>query len=245
MFQKNKLLSMILLVVVFAASGAFAQTSIYLYNEKVSDDVDIGAYLQDGEVVVLDWDGLDSGPYIVAAPAPDPYPHVHVWEKGVEQLGPSDNEMNGIRFVNHGTHFVKNRQAVIVWMIEIPSASERFGSEFSEDLTLSLWIDWNNDGVWNPSEKMVHEHVNLHDYMPTGDETVKVLYMTKFQVPAVEEMLVNSKAGDADRDVINLWARGIVSYDDPDVSPDGEQIFGEVEDYRLRYMMTPRGKKEL
>ncbi len=43
---------------------------------------------------------------------------------------------------------------------------------------------------------------------------------------------------------MNLWVRGIVSYDDPDVSPDGEQIFGEVEDYRVAYMKTPRNMKE-
>jgi hypothetical protein len=44
--------------------------------------------------------------------------------------------------------------------------------------------------------------------------------------------------------MVNLWVRGIVSYDDPDVSPDGEQIFGEVEDYRVAYMQTPRNMKD-
>jgi hypothetical protein len=115
----------------------------------------------------------------------------------------------------------------------------------AEDLTLSLWIDWNGDEEWSKSEKMVHEQLNLHEFMPTSEETIRVLYMTKFRVPAVEDMLISEKNANADRDVINLWARGIVSYDDPDVSPDGEQIFGEVEDYRLRYMMTPRGREKL
>jgi len=245
MLEKNRLLSMFLLVLVFSASSVLAQTDVFLYNESVVDDVDIGAYLENGEVVMLDWDGLDSKQYIHAGPAPDPYPQVHVWEYDIERLGGSSHEIDGIRFVNHGTHFVKNRQAVVVWTIEIPNASERFESEMAEDLTLSLWVDWNGDEMWSKDEKVVHEHLNLHDLMPTGEETVRVHYMTKFRVPSVEDMLTGTTKGDNERGVISIWARGIVSYDDPDVSPDGEQIFGEVEDYRLRYMMTPRGAKEL
>jgi hypothetical protein len=245
MFEKNKFLLTLILVGVFAASAVSAETDIYLYNESVANDVDIGAFLENGEVLVLDWDGLDSKPFIFTGPAPDPYPHVHVWEKDVERLGTSSETIDGIRFVNHGTHFVKNRQAVVVWTIEIPLASERFASEFGEDMTLSLWVDWNGDQMWSKDEKVVHEHLNMHGYMPTEEDVMRVTYMTKFRVPAVEDLIVGTKKGDNDRDVINLWARGIVSYDDPDVSPDGEQIFGEVEDYRLRYMKTPRGKKEI
>lgn len=244
MLEKNRLLSMFLLVLVFSASTVLAQTDVYLYNENVVDDVDIGAFLENGDVFVLDWTGLDSKQYIHAGSAPDPYPHVHVWEYDIERLGTSSETTNGIRFVNHGTHFVRNRQAVVVWTVEIPNASDRFDSEFTENLTLSMWVDWDGDETWSKDEKVVHEHLNLHDVMPTTEGMIRVQYMTKFRVPAVEDMLVNSKKGDNDRNVINLWARGIVSYDDPDVSPDGEQIFGEVEDYRLRYMMTPRGPKE-
>ena len=36
-----------------------------------------------------------------------------------------------------------------------------------------------------------------------------------------------------------------MAYDDPDVSPDGEQIFGEVEDYRVTYMMQNKKPKEM
>jgi hypothetical protein len=42
---------------------------------------------------------------------------------------------------------------------------------------------------------------------------------------------------------MKLWARGVLSYDDPDVSPDVEQLFGEAEDYQVSYFET-RGMKE-
>jgi hypothetical protein len=78
--------------------------------------------------------------------------------------------------------------------------------------------------------------------MPTEEGTVRIYYLTKFRVPDVDDLLNASKKGDSTRDVIKLWVRGVLSYDDPDVSPDGEQLFGDVEDYRVRYMKTPRKK---
>ena len=46
------------------------------------------------------------------------------------------------------------------------------------------------------------------------------------------------------KDLRNLWIRGALSFDDPDVSPDGHQLFGEVEDYQITYMVTGNKIKE-
>ncbi|UCG52059.1 MAG: hypothetical protein JSW58_00450 [Candidatus Latescibacterota bacterium] len=246
MCEKNRLLLVFLLVLVFSASAVYAQMDIYLYNEEVANDIDIEAFLEDGEVVLVDGgSGEGSMKYVETGPAPPPYPQVQVWEKDIERLGPTSNQVDGLRFINHGTHWVKNRQALVLWTIEIPQALERFDTEFGEDLTLSLWVDWNRDEMWNKNEKMIHAHVNLHEFFASSEETIRVHYLTGFQIPDIDAMVLAEKQGDSLRDVVNLWVRGIVSYDDPDVSPDGEQIFGEVEDYRVKYMMTPRGKKEL
>jgi len=37
-------------------------------------------------------------------------------------------------------------------------------------------------------------------------------------------------------EIKKLWVRGTLACDDPDVSPDGEQLFGEVEDYLVSYL---------
>jgi len=253
MSQSNKFLLASLLVLVFAASPAFAQLDVYLYNENVVGDVNIGAFLENGEVDVLDGTGNARGSmkYVYAAPAPAPYPQVQLWEKDIERLGRTSFRVDGIRFVNHGTHWVKNKKALVLWEIEIPNAASRLPSEFEQDLTLSLWVDWNGDKMWSKSEAMIREHINIHSYFPTTEGIVHVYYLTSFHVPKVDDIVVDSKAGKEDppgqekqdKGIVYLWTRGIVSYDDPDVSPDGEQIFGEVEDYRVVYMKTPRNMK--
>ena len=34
---------------------------------------------------------------------------------------------------------------------------------------------------------------------------------------------------------VKVWARGVLSYDDPDASPDGECLCGESEDFQINY----------
>ena len=240
MSESNRFLLVFLLVFVLSASAAFSQTDVYLYNEEVAGDVDIGVFLDSGEVVMLNGNVQGSMKYVGTGPAPAPYPQVHVWETDIERLGSTSYEIDGLRFINHGTHWVKNRQALVLWTIEIPQAAGRFANEFEQDLTVSFWVDWNRDEMWKVNEKVIHDHINLHEYFPSGDETVSVHYLTSFRVPDVDELIHAVKKLDETRDVYPLWARGIVSYDDPDVSPDGEQIFGEVEDYLVKYMKTPR-----
>jgi hypothetical protein len=81
--------------------------------------------------------------------------------------------------------------------------------------------------------------------LPTDDETLCFYYLTGFRVPDIFEM-GSSKVWwkDWGDDVKKLWVRGTVAYDDPDVSPDGNQLFGEAEDYRVGYMLTGKQKKE-
>ncbi len=254
MSQSNKFLLAFLLVLLVGASTAFAQLDVYLYNENVVGDVNIGVYLESGDVNVLDATnaGRASAKYVHAAPAPAPYPQVQLWEKDIERLGAKSFKIDGIRFVNHGTHWVKNKKALVLWEIEIPNASSRLATEFTQDLTLSLWVDWNGDKVWSKGEVMIREHINLHSYFPTTQGVVRVYYLTSFRVPNVDAFAADAKGGiqgppndnGQDKGIVNLWTRGIVSYDDPDVSPDGDQIFGEVEDYRVVYMKTPRNMRD-
>ena len=253
MSQSNKFLLTALLVLIVGASTAFAQLDVYLYNENVVGDVNIGAFLENGDVNMMDGTGKGAGSmkYVYAAPAPAPYPQVLLWEKDIERLGRTSFRMDGIRFVNHGTHWVKNKKALVLWEIEIPNASSRLASEFVKDLTLSLWVDWNGDKAWSKNEVMIREHINLQSYFPTTEGIVHVYYLTSFRVPDVDGIAADVKGGNPDppghdkkdKGIVQLWTRGIVSYDDPDVSPDGEQIFGEVEDYRVVYMKTPRNMK--
>ena len=248
MSQSNRWFAL-LLVLLLPASVVIAQTEdVYLYNENVVGDVNIGAYVENGDVEMMDGKtGQGAMKYVFKGPAPAPYPQVLVWEKDIEQLGRSSFEVNGLRFINHGTHWVKNKKALVLWEIQIPNASSRLASEFAQDLTLSFWVDWNQDQMWSKNEKMIQDHINLSGRFPTTEGTLRVYYLTSFRVPDVDAM-TSAKTPDGppgqDKGIVNLWVRGIVSYDDPDVSPDGEQIFGEVEDYRVAYMQTPRNMKE-
>jgi len=250
MSQSNRWFAL-LLVLLLPASIAFAQTEeVYLYNENVVGDVNIGAYVESGDVEMMDGSkGQGAMKYVYKGPAPAPYPQVLVWEKNIEQLGRTSFEVNGLRFINHGTHWVKNKKALVMWEIQIPNASQRLAAEFAQDLTLSMWVDWNQDQMWNKGELMIQDHINLGDRFPTSEGTLHVYYLTSFRVPDVDAM-TSAKKPDTpdqpgnDKGMVYLWVRGIVSYDDPDVSPDGEQIFGEVEDYRVAYMQTPRNMKE-
>lgn len=235
-----KCLSAFLLIVILSAGIAAAEQNIYLYSAEVVNLIDVEEYIVSGEIIL----NMDAGSMknVAPGPAPEPYPQIVLWEHGIERLGATGDEMDGIRFVNHGTHWVKNRQALVLWRIDIPSASGRLPSELAEDLTVCLWVDWNQDQMWNKNEAMIRRHVNLTDYVPFTDETVHVYYLTAFRVPDLDDWLASLKKGDNLRDVLNLWVRGVVAYDDPDMSPDGEQLFGDVEDYMVRYMRTPRPK---
>jgi hypothetical protein len=224
----------------FAVSPAFGG-DVFLYNEDIADEVDVGRFTEKGEVAFL----TGIAKYLDAnkGPAPDPYPHVHTWEAGIEQLGSSNVEMDGILFINQGQHWVKNKLALVLCKIVIPNANQRMASEFAEDMTISMWVDWDQSETWDKDELQIRNHFNLADQFPTDDETITVYYLTAFHVPDVEEMLSSEKGWKQwQKDIRYYWVRGTLACDDPDVSPDGEQLFGEVEDYRVSYMFS--GKKD-
>ena len=235
-----KSLPVFLLILTLSAGVAYADQDLYLYSAEVVGLIDIDEYIVSGEILFTR--GAGSMQYTEPGPAPAPYPQIMLWERGIERLGAADDEMDGIRFVNHGTHWVKNRQALVLWRIDIPQASNRLMSEFTEDFTVSLWIDWNQDQMWNKNEAMIRRHINLYEYWPFSGQTAHVYYLTAFRVPDLDAWLAALKKGDKNRDVFDLWVRGVLAYDDPDMSPDGEQLFGDVEDYMVRYMKTPRPK---
>ena len=225
-----------LLLVALPFSVAQA-TEIFLYNESVADEVDLSAYLADGIVQAPDGKGFFQ--WVHAGHAPDPYPSIMIPEKGIEQMGASSVEMDGVIFINHGRNLVKNKKAIVLWTVRIPNANARLADEFQEDLTLSLWVDWNQDQMWREDELAIRHHLNLFDQFPTADNEIVVYYLDSFLVPDITGLMnANEKGGN--KDVRNIWARSVLSCDDPDVSPDGAQIFGEYEDYMLAYLITPR-----
>lgn len=251
MNRSNRLLFAFLLSLFVAASVSYAQTDVYLYDPSVVGNVNIGEFVESGRVFLPDGsEGDGAMKWVYKGYAPEPYPQVHVWDADIERLGASCEANDGLRFINHGTHWVKNRLALVLWTIEVPNAASRMPSEFEKDITLSFWVDWNQDMMWSKDEKVILSHINLQNYFPTTSGTLRVQYLTSFRVPDIDGLDLNKKPGTEDppngnvEEVINLWVRGIVSYDDPDVSPDGEQVFGEVEDYRVAYMKTPRSMKE-
>lgn len=225
------------LLLILSSSSLLAAKTIYLYDQSVLGEIDLDAYLADGTVINPDGKGFSN--WVQKGPAPDPYPTIGIPEKTFENLGMSNMEMDGIIFVNHGRNLVKNKKAIVLWKVRIPHANQRVPEEFHADLTLCMWVDWNRDNMWKPNEQMIAYHFNLYDQFPMTDDELVVYYLDSFVVPDIEN-LMDANRGPNDKDLRYLWARAVLACDDPDMSPDGEQIFGEYEDYRLAYMVTPR-----
>jgi hypothetical protein len=214
-------------------SSVHAGKNIYLYDPSVATDIDLNAYLLNGTVRQPNGQGFFH--YVQKGPAPSGFPTIDVSERSFEYLGASRTQIDGVIFVNHGNYYVPMRKALVLWTIRIPNASSRTRSEFQSDLTLSLWVDWNQDTLWKPGERMIVKSLNLADQFPTTADEIVVSYLTSFRVPDVTEMTSNAKYGNSGKDIRYMWARALVAYDDADVSPDGDQLFGEYEDYRVAY----------
>jgi len=239
----------ILLCLVLVASAAYAQeikprvkteNVIRLYQEELLSEVDIDAYLQSGEINLLG--GLELvPPKAIPGPAPDPYPHVHMWEAGIEQLGPSSGACDGIYFVN-GPVWHPKKYALILWKVVIPDPFERLQTEFERDLTLSMWVDWNQDQSWGKNEKMINLSFNIQEYMPGSGGNLEIQYLTMFRIPQASIVNAMLPGGGTKQGAAKLWARGMISYDDPDTSPDGECLFGEVEDWQVHYFEIQAGQ---
>lgn len=240
MIRTGQSLLAFLLCLILSASVVHADDlTVYLYDTDVNSIVNINKYLSTGEV---DMKNVDSNRQrVTPGPAPAPYPEIHVWEKGIEQLGGALASIHGIHFHNTGTFWVKKKWVLIVWKIVIPQPSMRFASEFERDMTLSMWVDWNQNEMWDKNELMTRNHINLQEYFPNDAETMTVYYLTRFRVANLEDFMTSSKW--QNKDLRKLWVRGVLSCDDPDVSPNGEQLFGEYEDYQVTYMVTGKELK--
>ena len=143
---------------------------------------------------------------------------------------------DGIYLIN-GNMWVPRSIALVLWRIRVPEAALRLASEFEKDLTLSLWVDWNQDEMWGKNELMLNEHFNIQEYFPTDEDYLEFWYLSCFRVPFSSDFENVSCIWDVRE---RLWVRGALSYDDPDTSPDGECLFGEIEDYEITYFNYER-----
>lgn len=243
MIRRMSMIAFLLAVVVSAAPAYGGD--VYMYDQSVAGDVDIGRFTQKGEVAFLT--GIGKFCDVDRGPAPEPYPHIHMWEPGYEDLGASNAEIDGILFINLGGHWVKNKLALVLWKIQIPNANARMASEFEEDLTVTMWVDWDQNEKWDKDEVTIRRHFNIGHLFPTTDETITLYYLSGFRVPDITQILVAEASWKAksNKEIRRFWVRGTIACDDPDVSPDGEQLFGEAEDYRVSYMLTNKQVKAL
>jgi hypothetical protein len=225
----------LLLLPVF--SDADASENVYLYDPEVASMVDLKLFLSDGTVEPLTEEPLIKQS-VEKGPAPAPFPAINIAERSFEQIGASNAQIDGIVFMNHNQHYVANRRALVLWIVTIPSAAARAASEFGEDLTLSLFVDWNQDKVWKESERTTRANLDLGPYLPTAADNIVVYYLTSFKVPDVTMIMESNKTfGISGKDVRKMWARAVLSYDDFDANAGGGQLFGEYEDYLVSYLV--------
>jgi hypothetical protein len=214
---------------------------IRLYNENVPDDVDLETYIETGEIKLLGGIKL-LPPKIKPGPAPTPYPHIHVWEREIAQLGESAAAVDGIWFIN-GNLWHPKKWALVRWNIRVPNSDERLPNEFEEDFTVSLFVDWNQDRTWSKNELVLREHINIHEHFPHIGPEMEISYLTMFRIPEVQ--IWNALGNGSEKYTTKVWVRGVLSYDDPDCSADGESLFGEYEDYEISYFEQQHGIKKV
>ena len=237
-FQWRRSLLLGALALSMSLSVAHAGKNIYLYDPSVVGEVDINAFMANGTVKKPNGQGFTQ--YVQKGPAPAGFPTIDISAQSFEHLGASNAQIDGVIFVNHGNYYLPNKKALVLWTVRIPNASQRARSEFESDLTLSLWVDWNQDSNWKPSERMIVKSLNFANEFPNNQNEIVVSYLTSFRVPDVtsqEFLTAQAKFGNSDKDVRYMWVRALVAYDDPDVSADGDQLFGEYEDYRVAYFV--------
>ncbi len=211
---------------------------IRIVQEGVPPEFDADLWLAGGEFQLSDGLGFNP-PRVIPGPAPEPYPVVHVWEKRIEQLGASDTECDGIYFQN-GKIWVPNKKIFVVWRIRIPNPALRDPSEFEEDLNVALWVDWNLSGDWEKNEEVIRESFNIAEYFPNDYPQLDIEFLTWFRVP--DASTFTAQCGGIEFFKEKLWTRGVLSYFDPDASPNGESVFGEVEDYQVCYFEVVHAK---
>jgi hypothetical protein len=222
------------------SSVVYADTNVYLYDPSVASDIDVNAYQLNGQC--RGHDGKVFFNVVSKGPAPAPFPNIAIAENSFEQLGWSKTSIDGVIFINHANYYKPGKKALILYIIRIPSASTRQAAEFEKDLTLSLFVDWDQNKNWEPNERSLAKSLNLAHLFPTTHGKITVYYLTSFSVPTEADItLMGGWHGRPDKDVRRMWSRALLAYDDPDMSPDGAQLFGEYEDYYLSYRTESRG----
>jgi hypothetical protein len=211
---------------------------IRIVQEGIPSEFDADQWLSGGEFQLADGLGFNP-PRVIPGPAPEPYPHVHVWEEGIEQLGFSHAECDGIYFQN-GKTWVPNKKIFVIWKIRIPRAYMRSASEFEQDLNVALWVDWNLSEDWEKNEEVIRASFNVGEYFPNGYEYIDIEFLTYFKVPKTSTFTAH--CGGIEFFKEKLWTRGILSYCDADASPNGQSVFGEVEDYQVCYFEVVHAK---
>jgi GEVED domain len=234
------------LVCLILASSVLAQDDVIptetvkvvrLHSSSLPADFNLTAWLETGDFGLTA--PVNNEKKAVPGPAPAPYPTAKIWDKGIEQLGASFSVCDGITFVN-GPNWVPTKEAVILWIIRIPNPSMRLSSEFERDLTLQLWVDWNENRAWDRNERVICENLNVRNLFPSTARYIEVQYLTSFIVPYVGG---HEGGSGAMKYETKVWARGGLTYDDNDASPAGQALFGEYEDYQLLYQVIQTGTK--
>jgi len=202
---------------------------VRLYSPNLPADVNVAEWVRTGELGVLA--PIDNPGKATPGPAPAPYPVAKIWEKGIEQLGVSNATCDGMCFVN-GPLWVPGKHALILWTIRIPNPGQRLQSEFPKDLTLQLWVDWNENKSWEQRERMIVQNISVRTLLPSSAPYLEVQYLTSFVIP---RMAVFTGGSGATKYTAKLWVRGALTYDDNDAAPMGDLLFGETEDYLVNY----------
>ncbi len=226
-----------LVALVTSVASAHAGNTIYLYDESVVPEIDLNAYLTDG--TLKQPNGGEFPHWVETGPAPSEYPAIAIAEPGIEILGTSSAQIDGVRFVNHARFMKPDKKTLVLWMIRIPNANQRTSSEFGADINLSLFVDWDQDTKWSESERTIQKSLTLAGYFPTTFDDIYIYYLTSIIVPDVTMSMASTAIfGNSGKELRYMWARAVLSCDDPDASADGEQLFGEYEDYRLAYRVA-------
>ena len=202
---------------------------VRLYSPSLPADFNAAAWVRTGVLGL--YAPVDNPGKATPGPAPAPYPVAKIWEKGIEQLGASGAVCDGICFVN-GPLWVPGKHALILWTIRIPNPGKRLQSEFIRNLTLQLWVDWNENKAWEQRERMIVQNVDVRDLLPSTAPFIEVQYLTSFVIPHLSQFAGSSAAA---RSTAKLWIRGALTYDDNDAAPMGDFLFGECEDYLVNF----------
>jgi hypothetical protein len=232
-FSRGALLLAVVVLTAAPASIALSAGEIYLHDDTVANEIDIERFVRTGEIVMVSGEpAVTTGDPL---PVPDTYQPLRILQPGFEQLGTSPAAADGIRFIANGQVWKKNHLVVVAWKIRIPDTSQRATSDFDDPLTVSLWVDWDRSGSWDGNELVIRRDVDVTSRTLDRREPVTLFFVTAFRVPDIPPDSRTTSDHGHGGGVVPLWVRGTVAYADSRPGPAGDQLFGDVEDYRVNY----------